>query len=84
MDLRDLEILTESSAAAIHVRGVKYDSPLNQLPYFHIMEIFVKDIMHKVLEGVGPYVSSLILSSLIQFGLITIDEINNDVQIYFP
>ena len=76
----DLTDLMESSRDLNNVRGVKYDSPFNQLPYYHIMENFVNDVMHTALEGIGPCVTSLMLSSVIQEGWITIDEINDDVQ----
>lgn len=45
---------------------VKRDSILNNLSYFNVTHNKVVDIMHDLLEGVGPYELKLILSSLIE------------------
>lgn len=37
------------------VDGVKFDSPLNELPGFHVQEGLPPDIMHDIFEGIVPY-----------------------------
>ncbi|RXN29273.1 hypothetical protein ROHU_018591 [Labeo rohita] len=45
--------------------GLKRQSILNDLKYFHVTENVPPDIMHDILEGVGAYEIKLVLSSLI-------------------
>ncbi|RXN20787.1 hypothetical protein ROHU_006995 [Labeo rohita] len=45
--------------------GLKRQSILNDLKYFHVTENVTPDIMHDILEGVGAYEIKLVLSSLI-------------------
>ena len=76
----DLSQLPSRDQNQVHVRGIKAPCVLNQSKYFHIMENFINDCMHTVLEGVVPYVTSKVLEQLIQDNLITLDEINDLVQ----
>lgn len=39
----------------VTITGIKEDSCLNALEYFHVTENVGVDIMHDVLEGVGPW-----------------------------
>jgi hypothetical protein len=56
--------------------GVKCDSIFNSVPNFHITENYCPDIMHDILEGVGPLNMKLLLNHLLKIGCITIDKIN--------
>lgn len=46
--------------------GVKRDSILNSLSYFNVTHNKVVDVMHNLLEEVGPYELMLVLGSLIE------------------
>ncbi len=48
--------------------GVKGDSCLNNLQYFHVTENITVDIMHDVLEGVAPLEVKLIFISFMSRG----------------
>lgn len=56
--------------------GLKRDSFLNRLNFYHVTDNFAPDIMHDILEGIGPLEVKLILASLINQGHITIDKLN--------
>jgi len=56
--------------------GVKRDSVLNNLLYFNVTHNQVADIMHDLLEGVGPYELKLTLSSLIEDKDLTLEKLN--------
>jgi len=56
--------------------GVKRDSVLSNLLYFNVTHNQVADIMHDLLEGVGPYELKLTLSSLIEDKHLTLEKLN--------
>lgn len=56
--------------------GVKRDSILNNLCYFNVTHNQVADVMHDLLEGVGPYELKLILCSLIEDKHLTLEKLN--------
>ena len=58
-----LEVLTDKQAAS--TTGVKFNSLLNELKYFHCTANYVFDIMHDILEGQGHYVLKLIIAKII-------------------
>jgi hypothetical protein len=62
--------------------GIKRSCILNDLAYFHSTEQSTVDCMHDVLEGIIPYEVGLILQSLIDMQLFSIDNIN-DAIIHF-
>ncbi len=49
-----------------HVRGVKYDSPLNKLSSFHTMENWCNDAMHTVFQATISNVLDNLISALIK------------------
>lgn len=65
------------------VDGVKLDSPLNELPGFHVQEGLPPDIMHDLFEGIVPYEIKLILSNLKLMGYVTADVLNMRIC-HFP
>lgn len=56
--------------------GVKRDSILNNLSNFNVTHNKVLDIMHDLLEGVGPFELKLVLASLIEDKHLTLDTLN--------
>lgn len=56
--------------------GLKRDSVLNNLSFYHVSDNVAVDIMHDVLEGVGPYEVKLVLNSLIEQKYLTLEKLN--------
>lgn len=56
--------------------GLKRDSVLNNLSFYHVSDNVAVDIMHDVLEGVGPYEVKLVLNSLIEQKHLTLEKLN--------
>ncbi|KAK9963884.1 hypothetical protein ABG768_005106 [Culter alburnus] len=50
---------------------------LNKLQFYHVTYNVTPDVMHDILEGVGGYETKLVLSSLIEQKLLTLDQLNN-------
>lgn len=70
-----------SHEAALHTAdpsktGLKRDSILNSLSFFLVRVHVAPDIMHDVLEGVGPYEVKLVLNSLIEQKHLTLDKLH--------
>ena len=47
----DIANLLSRSAHQIHIKGIKKFCLLNRLKFFHIMENWINDCMHTVLQG---------------------------------
>lgn len=47
--------------------GINYESPLNEIENFHVINQLPQDIMHVLLEGVIPYEISLLLTKFIVY-----------------
>ncbi|KAL7386394.1 hypothetical protein ABVT39_007686 [Epinephelus coioides] len=56
--------------------GLKRDSILNSLSFYHVTDNIALDIMHDILEGVGPYQVKVVLNSLIEQKHISLDKLN--------
>ncbi|XP_049333157.1 uncharacterized protein LOC111195806 isoform X1 [Astyanax mexicanus] len=56
--------------------GLKRESALNRLEFYKVVDNVTPDIMHDILEGIGGYEVKLVLNSLIEQKLITLDQIN--------
>ncbi|KAK0140170.1 hypothetical protein N1851_022924 [Merluccius polli] len=56
--------------------GLKRDSFLNNLNFYHVTDNVAPDVMHDILEGIGPYEVKLILNSLIENNHLTLDKLN--------
>lgn len=63
-----------------NVNGVKNDSVLNKLTYFHTVTGFPPDFLHDPLEGIVPIELSLCLNKLISNKYFTLDELNSTIQ----
>lgn len=71
-------ILCDASAT-----GVKENSCLNTLKYFHVTENICADIMHDVLEGVAPLELKLLLRHLVyEEKCLTLQQLNNRIVTY--
>ena len=62
--------------ASLSETGLKRDSELNNLSFYHVTDNVAPDIMHDILEGVGPLEVKLILNTLIEQKHVTLDQIN--------
>lgn len=62
--------------------GLKRQSVLNNLKYFHVVDNVAPDVMHDILEGVGVYEAKLVLGSLISQKVITLDQVNYRITSY--
>lgn len=60
--------------------GIKYRSILNDLTYFKIFENLSADVMHDILEGIGPFEIKLFLKYVVKEKILTLDEINNRLK----
>ena len=63
------------------ITGIKQDSCLNTLQYFHVTEGVCVDIMHDVLEGAAPLEVKLLLRQLIyEDNLFTLEQLNDRIS----
>lgn len=58
------------------IYGVKFMSPLNEIPGFHVIQGLPPDLMHDVFEGIVPYEICLVLQQLIKDNIFTLDFFN--------
>ena len=57
--------------------GVNYNSPLNEIDYFHVANMQLpQDVMHILFEGVIPMEIKLLVTRLIQQKFFTIETLN--------
>lgn len=56
--------------------GVRQESVLNSLHFFHVTDNVTPDIMHDILEGVGSHEFKLIINSLIEEKHLSLDTLN--------
>lgn len=63
--------------------GIKMNSPLNEIPNFHVVTGLPPDAMHDILEGIAPYEIVLILKKLISENHFTLDYLNRRI-LTFP
>lgn len=54
--------------------GVKRNSELNNLSFYHVTDNIAPDVMRDILEGIGPYEIKLVLNTLIEQKHITLDQ----------
>ncbi|XP_038580037.1 uncharacterized protein LOC119906766 [Micropterus salmoides] len=67
----------------VTVTGIKQDSCLNTLEYFHVTENVGVDIMHDVLEGVAPLEVKLLLRHYIfEEKLLCLEQLNERIASY--
>lgn len=67
----------------VTITGIKEDSCLNTLEYFHVTENVGVDIMHDVLEGVAPLEVKLLLHHYIfEEKLLCLEQLNERISSY--
>ncbi|XP_030855542.1 uncharacterized protein LOC115929735 isoform X1 [Strongylocentrotus purpuratus] len=72
---------SQQNAAAVSQTGVKRNSILNSLQFYHVAQNVVPDIMHDVLEGVGPMEVKLVLHQFIYVdNFFTLDTLNSHIS----
>jgi hypothetical protein len=60
----------------LSLTGINFESVLNKLPYHHVTNMVVFDIMHDLLEGVIPDLLNLVLNLYISKKYFDLDKIN--------
>eukprot|EP00794_Sanderia_malayensis_P008428 gene8428-9329_t len=60
--------------------GVRFDSVLNTLKFFHVSESFSPDIMHDILEGACKFDMALLLGDFIKRKIVSLEYLNNAVD----
>lgn len=56
--------------------GLKRDSVLNSLSFYHVTDNVAVDVMHDILEGVGAYEVKLVLTLLTEQKHMSLDKLN--------
>lgn len=64
----------------IKLYGLKWNSPLNDLKFFHTSTMLPPDAMHDLLEGIVPFELSLIISNLIKSKFISLPLLNRRIR----
>lgn len=62
--------------------GINFETVLNQLPYLHVTENLVFDIMHDVLEGVFPDFFVLMINKFLHKKCLTLDKLNHRLEAF--
>ncbi|XP_033624675.1 uncharacterized protein LOC117288084 [Asterias rubens] len=62
--------------------GVSRNGILNELPYYHVTDNYVLDIMHDFLEGMVPLEVKLVIQYLIDDGKFTLEELNSRITAF--
>ena len=62
--------------------GIKSDSVLNELQYFHVTRGLGPDICHDLLEGIVPHDLAFCINKLIADKYFTLEELNNKFNIF--
>nr|XP_042898288.1 uncharacterized protein LOC110282537 [Parasteatoda tepidariorum] len=63
----------------INLYGYKFNSPMNDLRYFHTSTMLPPDAMHDLLEGIVPLELALIISGLIKSKFISLPLLNRNL-----
>ncbi|ODM88275.1 hypothetical protein Ocin01_18408 [Orchesella cincta] len=79
--LRNLDNYEEDVAAEdFPLTGINFESILNELPYLHVTQIYVFDIMHDILEGVAPDLLLNTINYFIKKKILTLDKLNHRLE----
>lgn len=62
--------------------GLNFSSILNTLPYFHVINNFVFDIMHDLFEGVVPDLFHSVVNYLVSKNKLSVDKLNYRLESY--
>ena len=72
--------MIQQNSAYSQMFGLKFDSPLNNLDYFHTSTMLPPDIMHDLLEGIVPLEIKLSVENFIQNGFFSLDDLNSKIR----
>lgn len=72
----------EKDQSLISVYGLKKDSILNELKYFHITRGLPPDVMHDLLEGCVKKEITIVLKQLVSDSVITEKEVISKIRIF--
>nr|XP_042911096.1 uncharacterized protein LOC122272092 [Parasteatoda tepidariorum] len=64
----------------MNLYGLKFNSPMNDLRYFHTSTMLPPDAMHDLFEGIVPLELALIISSLIKSKFISLPLLNRRIR----
>lgn len=65
------------------IYGINYNSPLNELINYHVVDQLPQDVMHILFEGVIPYEMSLMLTKFItDLKLFSTDMLNDRIACF--
>ncbi|KAJ8031479.1 hypothetical protein HOLleu_24683 [Holothuria leucospilota] len=70
-------VLVQKDQTLASIYGVKCDSALNKLHYFHVSRGLPPNPMHDFLEGVMPKIWGEVLTNFVQRKSISIDQFNH-------
>ena len=72
----EIEKNPEIRSDLMKASGLRESSCFNQLQYFHVTEGLPPDIMHDFLEGSLQHELKLLIQTLVQDGVITLERLN--------
>lgn len=62
------------------IYGIKQNSALNEIPYFHVVKCLPPDIAHDLFEGVVPHVINIVLQHFISNDYFTSQEVVSTID----
>ena len=74
--------MIEMNPAYSPIYGLKFQSPFNDLSYFHTSFMLPPDPMHDLLEGIVPMELMLIINKLISSGYFTLKQLNSKIEAF--
>ncbi|KAJ8018295.1 hypothetical protein HOLleu_43791 [Holothuria leucospilota] len=85
--LREVHHTSEAAAVEKHpdlvtIYGIKGQSPLNELQFFHVVEGLPSDIAHDIFEGVVKDVLENVIGELVSQGIITYKTVCEKLQTF--
>lgn len=60
--------------------GIKFNSILNELKYFHVIDNSAVDLMHDFEEGIAKYLIKLVIRNILDKKYIRLEELNSRIQ----
>lgn len=72
--------ISRASDQSVSVYGIKHNSVLNELKYFHVTSGLPPDVMHDILEGVSHIEFSLVLKELNKQGQVDLKFLNQQIE----
>jgi hypothetical protein len=72
--------LVELDPSLSKIYGIKFRSPLNDIPHFHVIDGLAPDLAHDLFEGVVPEVLCNMIRYLVQSRFCTLDYVNDRIE----